>query len=122
VFQAQLLIGATSGTIYSPWFERRGDWLRATVEVITVVGSTGITVTVLTKDKDEVGDGTAITAASSDMAQTTAGRKTAEYGNASSGNANGIKQLVRYKYNPGTNNSEWVLFRMLPPVWFDATK
>lgn len=50
MFQAQLLIGATAGTIYSPWFGRGGDWLRATLEVITVVGSTGLTVTVLTKD------------------------------------------------------------------------
>ena len=56
------------------------------------------------------------------MVQTTAGRLTAEYGNAASGNVNGIKHLVRYKFNPGTNNAEWVLFRMLPPVWFDATK
>jgi len=111
MFQAQLLNGATNGAVYSPWFERQGDYLRATVEVVAMAGSTGVTVTVLTKNKEDTGDGTAV---SGSIAQSSAGRGTTEFTT--------LKELVRFKFDPGTTSTSWVLFRMLPAVWFDAVK
>lgn len=101
-------------TIYSPWFPRGGDNLRATLELIKNVGSLTLTVKVWTKAAEAAGDGTEITATT--ISTSTEERKTAEW-------EGGLQELVRYQFvvSAGANDGEGVLFRMLDPVWFDTT-
>lgn len=115
MFQAQLLMCTNpSQPVYSPWFPRQGDNLRATVELAANGASANVTVTVLTKAQDATTNGTAI---GSTFASSGPGRVTAEFTP-----TDGINELVRYKFDPGTTSSGWVLFRMLAPVWFDSIK
>ena len=108
MFQGQLLIRGSSDTkVYSPWMPRGGDYLRATAEYIA--GNGDLTVSVYTKNKEETGDGTAVTGS---ISLTSAGRTTAEF--------TGLEELVRYEFTAGGSTSQWFLFRMLGPVWFDA--
>jgi len=108
MFDAQLLFPGAAGaalSFYSPWFPRQGDNLR---------------VTVFTKNNEDTGDGSDADAGTSIVASAT-GRSTAEW---TSGTA-GLKELVRYKYSvqsTGTGATDWVLFRMLTPVWFNTVK
>lgn len=118
MFEAQLLIrGSSALTIYSPWFPRQGDSLRATLEVVAIAGTgTSINVEVFTKNSEDAGDGTDA-AAGTDINRTSAGRETVEW-------LKSLEELVRYKYTVDSTNdpAAWVLFRMLPPVWFDSVK
>jgi hypothetical protein len=105
-----------SQPIYSPWFPRQGDNLRATVELVANASSANITVTVLTKKSEETTNGTAI-GSTFGSSGGTLGRYVGEFTP-----TDGINELVRYKFDPGTTGSGWVLFRMLAPVWFDSAK
>ena len=74
-------------------------------------------VEVFTKNKEDTSDGTnADSGATTKITLTTATRGTTEWGPSLSP---ALKELVRYKYTVTTN---WVLFRMLTPVWFNAVK
>ena len=79
---------------------------------------TGLLVEVWTKATTEAGDGTGPatnTASSTTFGSTsTPGRYTATY--------LGLNQLVRFKFKPGTTDGKWVMFRILPPSWFDSVK
>lgn len=117
MFQAQMLTanGSAGGSdVYSPWFARGSDNMIATVEIISMSGAspTGLTVEVYTKAKASTGDGTPV--GSSFGSTTTVGRYTATF--------TGLNELVRYKFKPGTTDGKWVLFRMLPPSFFDTVK
>src|SRR5262245_32959942 len=103
---------AQACNVYSPWFERRGDNLIATVDLIAINGSSGISIGVYTKAKNTAGDGTQV---GSNFNQTTAGRNSATF-------TGGLNELVRFKFSPGATAGEWILFRMLPIVWFDTAK
>ena len=117
MFQAQLLICTNpSQPVYSPWFPRQGDNLRATVELVANAASANITVTVLTKAQDSTSNGSPI-GSTFGSSGGTLNRYTAEFTP-----TDGINELVRYKFDPGTTSSGWVLFRMLAPVWFDSIK
>lgn len=122
MFDAQLLFPGAAGaalSFYSPWFPRQGDNLRVTVDVVQRVSSQ-LTVRVFTKNREDTGDGTDADVGTSIVASAT-GRSTAEW---TSGTA-GLKEMVRYKYtvqSTGTGATDWVLFRMLTPVWFDTVK
>jgi hypothetical protein len=108
MFQGQILLRDQTDTeVYSPWMPRGGDYMIATVEFIAGNGS--ITVSVMTKNKEDTGDGTAVTGS---LSLSAAGRDTDEFSS--------LKELVRYKFVAGGSANEWVLFRMLSPVWFDA--
>jgi len=121
MFDAQLLFpGSVPGTgimVYSPWFPRQGDSLRATAELVQVNGGT-LKVEVFTKNTEDTGDGTNADAATNITLAAT-GRTTAEW---ISGTA-ALKELVRYRFKvTGALVSDWVLFRMLSPVWFNSVK
>jgi len=121
MFDAQLLFcGSVPGTgimVYSPWFPGGGDSLRATAELVQVNGAT-LKVEVFTKNTEDTGDGTNADAATNITLAAT-GRTTAEW---TSGTAT-LKELVRYRFKvTGALVSDWVLFRMLAPVWFEAVK
>ncbi|MCB9915617.1 MAG: hypothetical protein H6828_10785 [Planctomycetes bacterium] len=86
---------------------RGGDYMLATVELIAGNGS--ITVNVHTKNREDTGNGTAV---SGSLSPSGVGRDTDEF--------TSLKELVRYEFVAGGTTSQWVLFRMLEPVWFDA--
>lgn len=119
MFEAQILNKGC--TIFSPWFPRQSDSARFTLEVVAVSGAT-ITVSVFTKNSEDGGDGTDSDSAGSPTRITgsSVGRTTTEW--LSRGTIS-LHDLVRYKFVvTGTNNYDWVLFRMLPPVWFDSVQ
>lgn len=122
MFDAQLLFPGAAGaalSFYSPWFPRQADNLRVTVDVVGRVSSQ-LTVRVFTKNNEDTGDGTDADVGTSIVASAT-GRASAEW---TSGTA-GLKEMVRYKYtvqSTGTGATDWVLFRMLSPVWFNTVK
>lgn len=118
MFQAQLLISnaTTSGArVYSPWFPKGGDNMLATVEIIAVNGTTPtLTIEVFSKAKTTTGDGSIVGSATG---VTALGRTTLTQ-------FSGLNELVRYRFDPGLTAvaGNWILFRMLPPVFFDTVK
>ena len=119
MFDGQILIGGTSGpTIYSPWFPRQGDFLIATLQVISTAATGGtktLKVEVATKNTEDTGDGTVV-----------AGDLTIEANAASFTESNTwgpgvLKELVRFKFTISSDGDDW-LFRMLDPVWYDAVQ
>jgi hypothetical protein len=112
MFESQVLFKGS--TIVSPWFPRRGDNVRCTIDVAAISGAT-IEVHVFTKNTEDMGDGTDANAGIT-LSLNATGRDSDEW-------ARTLKELVRYKYIvTGTNAYDWVLFRMLAPVWFDSVK
>lgn len=121
MFDAQTIFGGT--TVYSPWFPRGGDYLRATVEAIKLTAA-GLEVRVFTKKQEDTTSGADVDSSASGKIATTgttAGQIiTHEWG---PDTGNGINELVRYEFkNTASSSSDWILFRMLPPVWFDAVE
>ena len=121
MFDAQILIaGSSSYSIYSPWFSRGGDNLRASAQIL--VGDANISVHVFTKNSEDVGNGMDVNS-NVELSLTTPGSTvvTAEWGpNTTSGSAGGLEELVRYKYTVTGTAGTSALFRMLSPVWFDT--
>jgi len=125
MFDAQLLFpGSVPGTgikIYSPWFPRQADHMRVTLEVVEINGAT-IEAMLFTKNSEDGGDGTNADSAGgpTNITANAVGRTTTEW--YSSGTI-ALKEMVRYRFLiTGTLTSDWVLFRMLSPVWFNAVK
>ena len=111
MYEAQMLIsqGSTTKTpVYSPWMKRGGDYLRATAEYLEGTGT--LTVEVATKNNEDTGDGSVIAGTSISLIE--AGRTTEQWGE--------LKELVRYKITAGGTSGQWIILRMLEPVWFDA--
>ncbi len=106
-------------TVYSPWFPRQADSARFSLEVVARSGAT-VTVSVFTKLAEEGGDGVNSDSDGSptSIVGSAVGRTTTEW---LSAGTIALLDLVRYKFTvTGTNNYDWVLFRMLPPAWFDS--
>lgn len=88
-----------------------------TPEVVAINGAT-LTIDLFTKNTEDAGDGTNADAGTSISVGGT-GRITVEW---TSGTAI-LEELVRYRFTvTGSNVSDWVLFRILPPVWFDSVR
>lgn len=116
MFQGQILNSGSS--VYSPWMDRGGDFLRATVEVIDLGASGKLRVQVYTKNKSDTTNGAEVNSGTK-IELTSAGRAVEEWG---PGTGIGLKELVRYKFTnyETTNTAAWVLFRTLSPLWFNA--
>ncbi len=115
MYEAQLL--RTGSTVYSPWFARGGDSATFRCEVVRNQNGS-ITVTMVTKNSNETGPGE-----SADSGVEIVGTTTQIYAATINGNIDGptdvgFKELVRYKFQV-TGDGGYVLFRMLPLVWFD---
>ena len=81
-----------------------------------------IKVEVFTKNQEDVGDGSNADSGGSptNITASAVGRTTTEW--YSTGTV-GLKEMVRYRFTiTGTDVSDWVLFRMLSPIWFNAVK
>ncbi|MEZ4495175.1 MAG: hypothetical protein R3C29_17905 [Dehalococcoidia bacterium] len=118
MFQAQQLTAkaATSTpSVYSPWVNRMGDNMLYSVDLVDKSGSAlQLKVTVLTKNTEDL-----------PSAQTTLTNITTTGSGSevvTEEQAGGIKEQVRYKFElAGTIAAgDWVLFRMLQPIWYDS--
>ena len=114
MFEAQVL--DTGDTVFSPWFPRQGDSAIFTLDVVDIDGGAAanqITVQVFTKNSEDAGSGSQTGSDITRDGTEGAGQAGAEYGS--------LKELVRYKFSV-TGTGTRVLFRMLPPSWFDSVK
>lgn len=118
MFEAQLL--QAPSTVYSPWFPRGGCSITATLDVVEIEGDdTIIKVEVFTKPSEDAGPGS-----NADVGTDIQRSGTDGPGRSSETWAGEVNDLVRYKFDV-TNDMGlpgWVLFRMLPPLWFDSVK
>ena len=126
MFEGQLLFPAGPNPavpyrLYGPWMLRRGDSVRCTVDVGAISGAPVVDIELFTKNTEDAGDGTNADAAAATVIVANAiGRQTVEW--LSAGNI-ALKELVRYRYTiTGNAVTDWIIFRMLQPVWFDSLK
>ena len=106
--------------VFSPWIERGGDGLIVNAECLAVSGAT-IKIEVFTRTESDSGPGSNADSAATptNITLSSVRRSQAEWVS-SFGESVSLYQLVRYKYTvTGTNAYDWILFRMLMPVWFD---
>ena len=112
MFDAQLLFNGS--TVFSPWFPRRKNNVRVTLDVVAV-NAAQIKIELFTKKSEDSGFGAV--SGSTNITTSTTGRTTTEWLNDTTTDA--LNDLVRYKFTVTGKAGEWVLFRMLPMVWFD---
>ena len=117
MFEAQtLMTTGTTYSVFSPWFPKGGNNLRASMELVKSAASgDSVKLEVFTKNVEDSGNGTAVgtsfTISGSDVG-TANQRKTGAF--------NGVvKEMVRYRFTVNGSSGNWLLFRALPPVWFD---
>jgi len=104
-------------TVYSPWFPRQADMLRVTAECMALY-NTSVTIELLTKNEEDTGNGDPVDE-SVTIVLDAVERVTAEWKTVVA--QEGVRQLLRFRYNVGADpTNEWILFRLLPAVWFDA--
>lgn len=108
----------TGTTVFSPWFARQADMLRVTAQCIVTNNAT-ITIELYTKNSEETGDGLPVDE-TVDIVLSTADRETEEWKTVVS--QEGVQQLLRFRYVVTGDEGAWILFRLLPAVWFDAVK
>jgi hypothetical protein len=110
VFEAQYLFEGDE--VFSPWMERDGNALLFTADLVDTLKAR-LNVKTYHKNKEESGPGTAV---GGEIQIAAAGRSTRK--------STGLKELVRYHMKCTSTEVtpvryEYVLFRMLGPVWFD---
>jgi len=111
MFHAQLL--KSGSNVYGPWIERKGDNLIARADAVDLAVGATLTVRLFTKNIEDTGNGDEVWSGTT-IQLTSPGRGVARW---LSNSGIGIKELVRYKFEP---SSGWALFRMLDPVWYDS--
>jgi len=121
MFDGQLLIQGS--TVYSPWFKRGGDSVRITVDVLEISGAT-LKVELFTKKADDAGDGSNADSQGTptNITRTTVGRGTTTEWDQSVTATISLYDLVRYKFTVTGSSTDWVLFRMLEPQWYDSAE
>lgn len=107
----QWLITDTGTTIkvFSPWFPRGADNAIFTYETIVANGSAELVVKVVTKSTETSGDGAVATATVGWANVTGSSFYTARY--------EGLNELVRFQYEIAKGS---LLYRMLPPTWYNT--
>lgn len=117
-FRAQLLNGR-SDPVFSPWFQRRSDYVRLTADLVDLVSGASLEVRLYTKSRQQAGSGTEVDSGTR-ITLSSSGRSTAEWGPRT---GSGLKELVRYRFeNTTTTPTAWLIFRMLNASWFDAVR
>lgn len=114
MFDAQLIVtDANAPEVFSPWFPRQADNAVFTLEIVAKQGSTKLTVQLFTKTTDDAGDGGAV-ASPTDVGSV---------GRTALPQEGEMQTLVRYRYTASAGSAgDWILFRLLPPVWYDTVK
>ena len=116
MFDAQLLIVGTEPVIvYSPLMGRGGDNLTLSLDVVAIEGAT-IKVDIMTKNSEGTGNGALVAATGLPLTLSTAVQDNVTIG------PDKLEELVRYRFTVSGTKGDWVLFRMLNPVWFDSVK
>jgi hypothetical protein len=118
MFDAQLLVAdAANFDVYGPWIPREGDNALFSVDVqeLSLTGAAQFQVQLETKGHEDAGNGSAISPLQFQIAITSAGQDTQLV-------SGQLQDMVRYRFifNDDAAAGDWVLFRMLPPIWFDA--
>lgn len=104
-------------TVYSPWFPRQADMLRVAAECVARSGAT-LTISLYTKSEEQTGDGLPVDE-NTTIVLSAQVRSLAEWKTVVS--QEGVRQLLRFRFSvTGSNNNDWILYRLLPAVWFDA--
>jgi len=94
---------------YSPWFQRQGDQVIITTQVVACSLFVRLTVDLQTKNRAD-------TDASATSFATTTILNVGLY----SGTATGAMEMLRYRYLVGSTagpQNNWVHFQMLEPIW-----
>jgi len=118
MIDAMLLLKGT--TVFSPWFPRQADMLRVTAECVAVDGAT-VTIKLYTKNLEDTGNGDPVDENVSISLNSIGQRITEEWKTVVS--QEGVQQLLRFQYVvTGSATNDWILFRLMPAVWFDAVK
>jgi len=111
MFQAQYLFEGDS--VYSPWMKRGGNNIRVTVDLISNTAGTEVQVELYHKKSEDAGDGSPVDA--NVLTTSTVGQSVQAW--------SGLEDMVRYKITSdksGGSSSDFVLFRMLSPIWFET--
>lgn len=105
--------------IFSPWFPRQGDNLRATADILELGSNTVVSVRLFTKKHDSSGDGKNVDPTVVLRGNST-GRFVAEWG---PWTIRGLQSLVRYQMTVETTGGRQpATFRILHPIWFDSIR
>ncbi|MBK8101708.1 MAG: hypothetical protein IPK26_31890 [Planctomycetes bacterium] len=127
MIDAQTLVttgaGASSVILFSPWFQRGGDYATFTAEAVALAGTGAkLTVRAFHKNAEDTGDGVDVNSATT-IELTTATRTPATWPVQDTSTVKGFKQLVRYQFKlEATSGTAYATFRMLSPIWFDNVK
>lgn len=111
MFQGQYLF--FEDTVYSPWMKRGGNNIRVTVDLIANTTSAEVQIELLHKKSEDAGDGSPVDA--NVLKTDTVGQTVHAW--------SGLEDLVRYRIKcdkTSGSSSDYVLFRMLTPVWFES--
>ena len=118
MIDATLLFYGT--TVFSPWFPRQADMLRVVAECVAVNNAT-LVISLYTKNVEDTGDGNPVNEAVEITLNSIGRSSVAEWKTVPP--EDGVQQLLRFRYSvvgdEGAPN-DWILFRLLPAVWFDA--
>lgn len=121
MFDSQTLqcTGTTATTVFSPWFPRGGDYGIFTLDLVAFSSSDGnfkFSVQLVQKNSSVTGNGANVGTAIDRLGNAGPGRSAGDI-------TAGFEELVRYKFTlhfPSTGTGvNWVVFRMLAPVWYD---
>ena len=119
MFDAQLLITKTAAySVFSPWFARLADNVRFTADLVGISGTPELKIEVVDRTAEGTGSGGSPLSGNITLTSSTSPpRVTTEW--------TGLKEFVRFKITLTPNAStagDWVLFRILEPVWFSDVK
>jgi len=110
MFEGQMLF--TGNQVYSPWMRRGGDNVIIALDLIARAGTT-LEVSLYTKNTEDTGDGVLVGGGALISASAVGQTPYNQVGE--------LLELVRYRFKvAGTNVYDYVLFRMLPPNWYDT--
>ena len=105
--------GGAPAILYTPWFPRGGNGLRASVQYLNKSGALStFSCTVLTKNNEDSDASESTLGSSFSISSSTLGEVT------TSSTFTGCKELVRYSISVmASSGTEWVHFEINSPIW-----
>jgi hypothetical protein len=114
--------------VYSDWFPRGGDSVLIRVQKVqsdSTTSDANVTVTLVTKNSEDPGNGDPVTFSSTPAALVVSGTATTTADDevitlqVNSSTTEGLKELLRLKVTVDGTAAEWTAVRILPPIFFD---